>query len=202
MAHVSLDTDVAAASELELLEAETPPRPPVSPSPSTKRQRRSLSPPESPSPAVERDDDVHSRRRGPTNLREVIDFTGRFLADLHMQDVANGTSFFQNAQRRLASGILLTTSYSGMGGTETAAVAIGEAFVGCLRGSTMAAPAPPLAQHQRPPVYCYSACDKMVLAQRCLQNHTTATRPAHLFADITQRFKKNLYKKPAEYSYF
>ena len=71
-----------------------------------------------------------------------------------------------------------------MGGVESSAALCRDAVT---RRHGLAEAAGAGAVPSAPPIFCYSACDNMKLAQLVLKSHTAHSRPRHLFADVTHR---------------
>ena len=108
-----------------------------------------------------------NRPDGPTTLEGVLDFPRRFLADLARHDLVD------NASMTLQRGVVITTSYSGMGGAETAAAMLANGL-GEACGIT-------------PCLHFYSAVDNARRAQIALLGHNVGSRPNHVFVDVLDR---------------
>eukprot|EP00975_Prorocentrum_lima_P050783 10638859-Prorocentrum_lima.AAC.1 len=68
-------------------------------------------------------------------LQALLSWETQFLADLCAWDVAHGTAMFEQAARSFdGPGVVLTTSYSGMGAPEAAFARLERAIAGTQGG--------------------------------------------------------------------
>ena len=101
---------------------------------------------------------------GPSTLVEFLAWPSQRLEDIARLD----HHYVRRMQTALAHGVVLTSSYSGLGSAEFALGMLAK-----LQGSAK--------------VVVYSACENDKIAQRCLRGHTGPTKPRHIFADILHR---------------
>lgn len=113
-------------------------------------------------------------RAGPSTLDELLAWPAQGLASLEEADAALESNMSAIARDKLMGGIVLTTSYSGLGTAECALSMVVEEFA-----------------RQNPGMPCnvvfYSACDVAPEARQCLLAHGRQSRPRHVFGDLLDR---------------
>ena len=107
---------------------------------------------------------------GPKTLDDMMSWPAAGLAALHRTDCTMGTQLMMRFCKTFERGIVITTSYSGMG-TAEAAVSMLSAEV----ASSLDCPKRVVIQ---------SACDSSDVSQRCLVAHGSASRAKHIFTDV------------------
>lgn len=150
------------------------------------------SPPAGSSPALQADGEAASSsgglRLGPATGHDLLCWPTRVLDDLGLHDAAKGTDLHKRCLEAWAKGVVITSSYSGIGGAETAAAAC--SFAAEARWAQQ--------QPQRSTgkggfhgAAFYSGCEFDPLPRRCLQAHPACSRPAHIFEDVLDRVSRD-----------
>eukprot|EP00971_Amphidinium_carterae_P348186 6490367-Amphidinium_carterae.2 len=109
---------------------------------------------------------------GPRDLQDVLTYPLQSLRALAEYDLRASTDMQGSVLKRLQSGVVLTSCYSGIGGAETAMAMLMKAAEGLGAQSK---------------VCFYSACDIEEQCQRCLCGHHAISRPQHVFTDVLDR---------------
>lgn len=102
-------------------------------------------------------------RQGPRNLAEIMAWPQNLARDLGRSQQA----LFSRIQAKLSRGVVLTSSYSGMGTVELAAAMLKDAF------------APDSGS-----IVVYSVCEASPKARSVLLSHSGPTRARHVFSDV------------------
>jgi hypothetical protein len=111
------------------------------------------------------------RRRSPETLTEILDFRAVVMDDLRHVDCGDGRSYLDNMHQMLKNGVVLTSTYSGLGSAELAASLLSAA---CDHGGGKG-------------FKFHSACD-FAKGPRCaLMSHVEASAPLHVFGDVLDR---------------
>lgn len=119
------------------------------------------------------------------SLAAVVDFPSRYLDKLKEHDIRHGSSLLPQLLRNTcAQEVLVTSSYSGIGGAETAASMLSAH----ISSTDQAAPAR---------IRMYSACERKKTATAVLQQHPAMT-DAHIFGDILDRLPKHVRQQCLE----
>ena len=117
---------------------------------------------------------------GPRSIAQVLGSITAMVEDMTKHDQEHGTTLVDNLQRHFSRGLVITTSYSGCGGAETAVAMMARALQGCHGKGA-----------QDPKPIFYSATDNGKLQQRALLA-TKCQKPNHLFSDIEHRVPKDV----------
>lgn len=108
--------------------------------------------------------------RCPSTLEQIMAWPHRLAEDLR----ASHQALFSRAQDKLSRGVVLTSSYSGMGTVELAGAMLKAAF-----------------SPDRGSVIVYSVCDASPQARKVLLSHRGPTRARHVFSDIMHYVPKH-----------
>eukprot|EP00971_Amphidinium_carterae_P005308 105979-Amphidinium_carterae.1 len=122
-------------------------------------------------------DEQHSSKsssRSPSCLEEVLTMLERLLRDVVAYDKQHGTEYIKRIESKFTGGIVVTTTYSGCGGGETA---MKMAEVALQRVSAC-----------KTKVALYSACDNGKLQQGVLLGMGTM----HVFGDVLDRLRAEI----------